>query len=540
MNIVELTREYTCTHDLRQASIDIYEASARAYMREFGDGSVEEMTQRSVLIWRKKRLDGGLAKRSWNTYASHLRTVYEFGIEHGLISLSINPFKKSTVIPPRRPKKTVVRDAISHARNWLQSLQAEERESRKRTPITPAWFWLTVFEMFYYTGLRLNALLSLAVADIDLERRLILVKGETEKTHREFMIPIPDGLMGYLDFLVSAALSQDFLPTDQLFNVNRFSNHYRGQTMNTNQVEAMYKKISEQIGVRMTPHRFRHTIASDLMRQPERNIHVTKMLLNHSNIATTMEYIEPDYDFMRTVLNDRVPHMPPRTYNTHVDHSPPPRKPPAKKPAADAIPLPFTQEVFDEEVVVPKPHAEHQVGRSTDVPSSSPEQGQEQTEVELKDISMPAPQEVVRKDPVRVVRSVGYPRKPPAPPQETKRKVGRPRKIVPAPGEEWTVEPGEQKTVRGKPLRKSPRLPKALALLIAEEDAKSASIGGKGEPCARAARSPTRVWTTNPQENQSLTRPINTGRAAETNSVDDLRGSARPAFGAGSWLNRSG
>ncbi len=57
----------------------------------------------------------------------------------------------------------------------------------------------------------------------------------------------------------------------------------------------------------MTPHRFRHTIASDLMKQPDRNIHVTKTLLNHTNLATTMEYIEPDYDVMRAVLNERTP-----------------------------------------------------------------------------------------------------------------------------------------------------------------------------------------------------------------------------------------
>lgn len=67
----------------------------------------------------------------------------------------------------------------------------------------------------------------------------------------------------------------------------------------------MYKKLIALTGTRMTPHRFRHTLASDLMRQPERNIHLTKLLLNHSNIATTMEYIEPDYDVMRTVMNER-------------------------------------------------------------------------------------------------------------------------------------------------------------------------------------------------------------------------------------------
>ena len=55
----------------------------------------------------------------------------------------------------------------------------------------------------------------------------------------------------------------------------------------------------------MTPHRFRHTLATDLMKAPERNIHLTKCLLNHSNIQTTMSYIEADYDHMRAVLHAR-------------------------------------------------------------------------------------------------------------------------------------------------------------------------------------------------------------------------------------------
>lgn len=47
--------------------------------------------------------------------------------------------------------------------------------------------------------------------------------------------------------------------------------------MDINQVEAMYKKLIEMTGIRMTPHRFSHTLASDLMRQPERNIHITNV-----------------------------------------------------------------------------------------------------------------------------------------------------------------------------------------------------------------------------------------------------------------------
>ena len=67
----------------------------------------------------------------------------------------------------------------------------------------------------------------------------------------------------------------------------------------------MYRKLTEKMGVRMPPHRFRHTLATNLMRQPERNIHLTKSLLNHSNIATTRAYIETDYGYMRAVLHER-------------------------------------------------------------------------------------------------------------------------------------------------------------------------------------------------------------------------------------------
>lgn len=55
----------------------------------------------------------------------------------------------------------------------------------------------------------------------------------------------------------------------------------------------MYRKLMDKFKTRMTPHRFRHTLATDLMRQPERNIHLTKSLMNHSNIATQRAISRP-------------------------------------------------------------------------------------------------------------------------------------------------------------------------------------------------------------------------------------------------------
>ncbi|MFC0708223.1 site-specific integrase [Azorhizophilus paspali] len=93
---------------------------------------------------------------------------------------------------------------------------------------------------------------------------------------------------------------------EQLFNVNRFSIHYRKVLMDLDQVEAFYlQKITAAVGTWLTPHRFRHTLATDLMRQPERNVKVTQDLLNHTNISTTLGYVETDHEVIRVAMAER-------------------------------------------------------------------------------------------------------------------------------------------------------------------------------------------------------------------------------------------
>lgn len=303
----ELLQNYILDHDLRAASTKIYSSAMKRLVKSFGkDADVTLIDRRQILAWRTNLLDEGLSKRSWNTYSNHLRTIWSYGIEYGILPKStVNPFKKSTVITPKRPSKTIAGDAIDNARRWLTSLVEQEESTGERAKITPAWFWLATFEMFYYTGIRLNALLCIRVKDVDWHNKLIYVNGDSEKTHREFCIPIMKGLEPHIQRVLHQASKLAFSGEDQLFNVNRFSIHYRSSMMNIHQVEGMFKKLTNAFGIRMTPHRFRHTLATDLMRQPERNIHLTKALLNHSNIATTMSYIEVDYEHMRSVLDER-------------------------------------------------------------------------------------------------------------------------------------------------------------------------------------------------------------------------------------------
>lgn len=171
-----------------------------------------------------------------------------------------------------------------------------------------------------------------------------------------------EGLAPHLCRILGEAEKIGFSPDDQLFNVNRFSRHYQGKEMNIDQVESMYRKLTDKVRVRMTPHRFRHTLATDLMKQPERNIHLTKSLLNHSNLATTMNYIEADYDHMRAVLHERSLAQGALSRVRRVDPSGPSAPLPAKigvhsQETAQPEPkkLPAPQQISSTEVSIDRP-----------------------------------------------------------------------------------------------------------------------------------------------------------------------------------------
>ncbi len=51
--------------------------------------------------------------------------------------------------------------------------------------------------------------------------------------------------MPHLSRLLKEADKAGFADDDQLFNVNRFSPHYKSKVMNSDQVEAMYRKLTE-------------------------------------------------------------------------------------------------------------------------------------------------------------------------------------------------------------------------------------------------------------------------------------------------------
>lgn len=87
-------------------------------------------------------------------------------------------------------------------------------------------------------------------------------------------------------------------PNAQLFNINQFrQTRYKGEITSEYQISHLFRVISNQIGFQVSPYRFRHTVATNLMKNPD-NLYVTKQLLGHNDVRATLTYIEHDVEMI--------------------------------------------------------------------------------------------------------------------------------------------------------------------------------------------------------------------------------------------------
>ena len=71
--------------------------------------------------------------------------------------------------------------------------------------------------------------------------------------------------------------------------------------MTVDQVSCAFQRLSTSLQIRISPHRLRHTIATEAA---PKDIRALQELLGHTSVLTTMQYIHPDIDRMRSLLKE--------------------------------------------------------------------------------------------------------------------------------------------------------------------------------------------------------------------------------------------
>ncbi|MDU8924339.1 tyrosine-type recombinase/integrase [Pasteurellaceae bacterium LIM206] len=285
--------------NLRPSTVRSYEKVLTLFLKMnlHLSASPAALTAEDVIRWREEVLK--TAKPiTWNSYLRHMRSFYNFAIDNELISLHKNPFLKLTLREGKEKRKVLSDEQIQALEQLLSN------DYLLPDILRPRWFILALVKTFRYTGIRRNQLIQLRICDIDLSNRIISLPSHINKNHNYHEIPISDKLLPYLEKLVLEMKRLKRKEQDQLFNLNVISRYtmYRGRDMTMGQVNHLFRVLSNLLGFKVSPHRFRHTIATQLMRNFD-NLYNVKQLLGHSDLKVTLSYVEYNTEMIRGCVN---------------------------------------------------------------------------------------------------------------------------------------------------------------------------------------------------------------------------------------------
>lgn len=209
-----------------------------------------------------------------------------------------NPFSKLQ-IKFREPiilPKTIPLHIVEQ---FLAAIYTQHRNAKTDYQRKTALRDAAVIELLFSTGMRISELCSLAVNDVNLYDRTILIYGKGAKERR---IQIGnDDVVNILE-----TYREEFLPEIQ--NRGYFFVSLSGSPLTDQSVRRMIRKYCSlaSIELHITPHMFRHTFATSLL-EADVDIRYIQEMLGHSSINITEIYTHVAMSKQRDILTTKHP-----------------------------------------------------------------------------------------------------------------------------------------------------------------------------------------------------------------------------------------
>ena len=135
-----------------------------------------------------------------------------------------------------------------------------------------------------YCGLRKGELISLRVSDLDMEKRLLTVRGETSKSKFTRVLPMHPTLILHVKEYFKEINARG-LKTGCLIAANKGDSGLTPEGL-----KHWVKKLVKKSGVTFHLHRLRHTFACKLVENGVHPFNIQKMM-GHTSLAMTLTYV---------------------------------------------------------------------------------------------------------------------------------------------------------------------------------------------------------------------------------------------------------
>ena len=152
---------------------------------------------------------------------------------------------------------------------------------------------LAIIETMFATGMRVGELVSLRLSDLRVAERSLLIQGKGRRERLAFFVE-PTSFARIATYVATRPPTPESAPL--------FTNP-AGAPLSTQAVANVIRALCTHAGItrRVTPHTFRHTVATLLLRNGA-DLRVVQELLGHASITMTQRYTHVVKEQMREAL----------------------------------------------------------------------------------------------------------------------------------------------------------------------------------------------------------------------------------------------
>lgn len=286
----QLFREYTyeCrfTKRLSPETIRGYEQTFKNFTKVMPEVTTtrsltpEMMTEFFQRLQVRKRIVGkgiekvGIKASTVHTYGSKLNSFFEWLTQKGLID--VNPVQKLKLPQPvyddhRALRKEEIEKIIAAIQMHSMNSFILRRD-------------MMVISLLIFCGLRRGEIIGLQVRDVDFDKGVLTIRGETSKSKRTRYLPINPSLDMHLREYIKERKDRRYQTEYLIASTNsdgRLTQHG---------FKHMVKRLERLSGVRFHLHRFRHTCAINLANQNTSAVKIQKFL-GHTDLRMTDRYL---------------------------------------------------------------------------------------------------------------------------------------------------------------------------------------------------------------------------------------------------------
>ncbi len=296
MKIMELVQNYVKERGLAPATVVHYEFIARAIERDLNIIHIEDITRDRMLEWKQLALEKKLRPETWNNYLRHTRILTNYAFDQQI--LESKPKMNFLKLPDTTHKPKILTEI--ELREIMAYLRSEECKAK------PSWFWGAVIKTLFFTGMRRRQLTGMQWNHLNLNESALLLPLGTSKTGREWVIPLSESVCQELynirEKTIEVLPENVKLKKQMVFDISLFNERFHcDQGLTPQALSSFFNRLSDWTGISISAHRLRHTCATELAKHGRYK--ELQELLGHSRVDTTLMYIHPPINQIRTLVN---------------------------------------------------------------------------------------------------------------------------------------------------------------------------------------------------------------------------------------------